>query len=206
MLNKLLTNLNDVYFYGLTLGRCLLLYMAPGALYMSYHLLKGLRERPSQFARNVINIVCQKRGFGDIAMGTLVYAIAVPCALIGWPILLIFSYRQYKSDAQQKIIDSKPSFDCAPEYLIAKVSIVQAENAHYVTDPLGKVPNVPFGHLHSGWKKFIADLSQSDELWSFDIPVGSKCGRYGILSTSQTRGYAKLRGGDIIGEWIFEGD
>jgi hypothetical protein len=45
-----------------------------------------------------------------------------------------------------------------------------------------------------------------DEMWSFYIPQGSKCGKYRRSASSDIRGYAKVRNGEILGEFITESD
>lgn len=36
-----------------------------------------------------------------------------------------------------------------------------------VADPLKAVPGIPFGHLHQAWAKFLADLPEEAEVWSY---------------------------------------
>jgi hypothetical protein len=49
-------------------------------------------------------------------------------------------------------------------------------------------------------------LDLEDELWSFHIPKGSKCGMFGMDSSGDISGYAKVRNGQIHGEFITEAD
>lgn len=49
-------------------------------------------------------------------------------------------------------------FTCQKDSLINRVEPFEVEVANYVTDPLGRVPNVPFGHLHQGWINLLAQL------------------------------------------------
>lgn len=43
----------------------------------------------------------------------------------------------------------------------------EIEARELVEDPLGAVPNLPFGHLNATWLRFLEGRSDSDELWSF---------------------------------------
>jgi hypothetical protein len=45
-----------------------------------------------------------------------------------------------------------------------------------------------------------------DEMWSFYIPKGSKTGKYQFECSSDIRGYAKVREGKILAEFITERD
>ena len=49
-------------------------------------------------------------------------------------------------------------------------------------------------------------LDPEDELWSFHIPKGSKCGMFGKDSSGDISGYAKVRSGKILGEFLIEAD
>ena len=136
-----------------------------------------------------------------------VYCIAISCVLLGWPGFLIWLPFGIAQDKRNKAWQALPDFDCAPEYLVAEVNPIDAELASYVIDPLGTVPPVPFGHLNQGWVNFLADMTDDrDEMWSFYIPKGGKVGKDQFETTSETRGYAKVRDGKILAEFITERD
>lgn len=55
-----------------------------------------------------------------------------------------------------------------------------------VSDPLGAVPQVPFGHLHGAWRRFLqANWTDGAQLWSFatvwETPQGSREQRSGYV-------------------------
>ena len=52
-------------------------------------------------------------------------------------------------------------------HLQEPLTVAQIEAREAVEDPLRAVPNVPFGHLNTAWKNFIAGVAADDELWSF---------------------------------------
>jgi hypothetical protein len=126
---------------------------------------------------------------------------------LGWPAFFVWSRIKVKEDAARAIERDKPEFICMPKYLICKVDALDAEASSFVSDPLGTVPALPFGHLNHAWGNFLADmLDPEDELWSFHIPKGSKCGMFGMDSSGDISGYAKVRHGQILGEFITEND
>jgi len=49
-------------------------------------------------------------------------------------------------------------------------------------------------------------LDEQDELWSFYIPMGSKVGKYQRMCRAEIRGYAQVRDGKILAEFITESD
>jgi hypothetical protein len=191
----------------LTWVEWLCIYSAPGILYGTFHLIKDYRERPSQFARDLLRTLGQEKSLVDRLLNILVYVIAFVCIAIGWPLFGIWAILQSKQEAAREIERNKPDFNCAPGFLIAKIDPCDAEITSYVIDPLNAVPPLPFGHLNAAWGNFLADmLDPADELWSFHIPKGSECGIHHFPTTSDIRGFAKVRNGVILGEFITESD
>jgi hypothetical protein len=72
------------------------------------------------------------------------------------------------------------------------LSIEVIETRERVIDPLGAVPVVPFGHLHSAWKAFLDGVGPDDAVWSFSANW-TRWGRKELRD-----GYVIVRG-DIIG-------
>ena len=185
----------------------LLVYMVPGGLLLAFFLFNKWRERPSEFARELVRIVGKKISPLDRLKEFLVLCLAIACVLLGWPAFLAWLPFGIAQDKRNKAWQALPDFDCAPEYLVAQVNPIDAEIASYVIDPLGTVPSLPFGHLNQGWVNFLADMTDDrDEMWSFYIPKGGKVGKYQFETTSETRGYAKVRDGKILAEFITERD
>lgn len=206
-MNWLMDFLSGISVFGLSWYELLAFYALPGLSYATFHLLKEYRTRPSAFSRDMLAAIGKQRGISDHLLNILVYGIAVICIALGWPLFGIWAIFQSRKEAALEIERNKPDFNCAPEYLITRVNPVDAEIASYVMDPLGMVPPLPFGHLNKGWGNFLADMTDdSDEMWSFFIPKGSLRGTYRFAATSDIRGYAKVRNGEILGEFITECD
>ncbi len=187
----------------------LCLYTLPGLAYATYHLLKEYRNRPTDFVKNMLTAIGQakKKSVLDHLLETFAYTVATICIAFGWPAFLIWSRIKAKEDAAREIERNKPEFICMPEYLIKKVNPQDAEASSYVNDPLGHAPTLAFGHLNHAWGNFLAGmLEPKDELWSFHIPKGSKCGMFGMDSSGDISGYAKVRNGQILGEFVTESD
>ena len=206
-MNQLMEFLSSVSLFGLSWYQLLSIYTLPGVSYAAFHLAREFRNRPSEFARGMLAAIGKKKSITDHLLNILVYAIATFCITFGWPLFGIWAIFQSRKEAAREIERNKPDFNCLPEYLIAQVDPVDAEIASYVIDPLGTVPSLPFGHLNPGWVNFLADMTDdADEMWSFFIPKGSKCGKHRFAATSDIRGYARVRDGEILGEFITESD
>lgn len=87
-------------------------------------------------------------------------------------------------------------FFCQPADLLEPIDPEQAEVTSYVKDPLGRVPNQPFGHLHLGWSQLLSYLEPQDTLWRFKAPT-----RYDKVACT---GLAVLRKNKVIAEFIYE--
>jgi hypothetical protein len=87
-------------------------------------------------------------------------------------------------------------FVCHPEDLIEPVVPEQVEKASYVHDPLGRVPNQPFGHLHKGWSQLLSQLEPGDTLWRFHAPKRTW--------KPASSGFAVVRASVVIAEFMDE--
>ena len=187
----------------------LCLYTSPGLAYATYHLFKEYRNRPSDFVKGMLEAIGQakKKSVLDQLLEMFAYSIATVCIAVGWPGFFIWAKIKAKEDDAREIERKKPQFICMPKYLVAKLDPQDAEASNYVNDPLGNIPALPFGHLNQAWGNFLYNmLDPEDELWSFHIPKGSKCGMFGMDSSGDISGYAKVRSGQILGEFITESD
>ena len=87
-----------------------------------------------------------------------------------WPFILLL-YLVFKLNGSEESWEPKPedAFECKLNCLRQKVTPEMAEAEAMVTDPKGRVPAKPFGHLNDGWKRFLALGQPGFELWTFTI-------------------------------------
>lgn len=185
----------------------LLLYMVPGASMIAYLLAKILLDTPSDFAKSLVRIMGKEETWLDKIKEAVAFSFGMTCVLVGWPGFLVRLVKDELDEAARQKRYDEPDFNCLHEDLINKANPIEAEASGYVIDPLGTVPALPFGHLNKAWANFLADmLDERDEMWSFFIPKGSKHGKYRITATSDIKGYARVRNGKVLGEFITESD
>jgi hypothetical protein len=139
-------------------------------------------------------------------------------AVLLWPLAVVFSvvYLVSKSRPNQPVParaqDPEDAFDIKSVHLLRLVTVAEAESSAIVTDPLGRVPALPFGHLNPGWLRMLAQMQEGDKLLygevpgrqlpypaperhvQFELPRGAK------------RGYAIQRQGIVIADFLFEWD
>ena len=101
-----------------------------------------------------------------------------------------------KTQTSKDMGQEKSKFVCHAEDLIEPVVPAQVEVGSYVHDPLGRVPNQPFGHLHKGWSQLLSQLEPGDTLWRFHAPKRTW--------KPASSGYAVVRASVVIAEFIVE--
>jgi hypothetical protein len=107
---------------------------------------------------------------------------------VAWPIVLVVQIRDMKT-----YTDNPPArfkkFKVSKRQLTKQLSVQEVERLEIVNDPLGCVPNVPFGFLNQAWHQFLANLSPMDTLWAFSAQEVSG------FTLEEREGYAIVRFG-----------
>ena len=75
------------------------------------------------------------------------------------------------------------------------MTIEEIESRERISDPLGAVPSLPFGHLNAAWAEFKDNLQTGDELRFFSVPW-KEC-----WNMELHEGYVVLRE-EEIGPWF----
>lgn len=166
----------------------------------------SLKDRPTQFVRDMRSALGLGKTLKDHLQDILVYSIAMIAICVGWPGFLVWAVLKKREDRMHELEADESNYLCKPEFLIRKVSLIEAELENKITDPMGLTPNLPFGHLNIAWGKFIAEFGLEDEnqLWLFEVPKGSSTGEYDMFD-GPISGYAKVINGKIMGEFVIEG-
>ena len=127
----------------------------------------------------------------------VIILIAILAITICWPLVIYVLIKESSEKARYLFIARK-------KFLLNKHSIEEIEAANIYTDPLGYVPSCPFGHLNKGWVQFLEKRKLTDKIFSFKTPKGTPYGKYGQPLEQDAKGYALLRRGKIIAEFIYE--
>jgi hypothetical protein len=87
-------------------------------------------------------------------------------AITIWPlIVLILLDDKFNTGSSVRLPEK--DFAVRRADLLEKLTVSQIETRERVQDPLGAVPDLPFGHLNAAWKVFLAGCQPGDKLWSF---------------------------------------
>jgi hypothetical protein len=80
-----------------------------------------------------------------------------------WPLGIFWQLR----DVLRQRANRPRKFAVTRKDLIQKISVAEVEQLERVIDPLGAVPDVPFGFLNPAWLAFKAKLGSSQAVWAF---------------------------------------
>lgn len=116
----------------------------------------------------------------------------VVCVAI-WPILVYWMVEVKWFTVQHP---APPEFKVTREHLREVLSIESIETGARVTDPLGAVPDLPFGHLNAAWEKLKADMQPGDTVATFIAPWEE----YGVMW--ERSGYAIVHAGETVNFWV----
>ncbi len=103
------------------------------------------------------------RLLNDVLGPALVFTLMVPF----WPVLVFFKVKMLVYGEPDRGSMDEPEFAVTRDDLQTQLSLQEVEKREIVFDPLGAVPNVPFGHLNAAWRNFCEDMKSHDHLWSF---------------------------------------
>lgn len=90
--------------------------------------------------------------------------------LLFWPVLVpAILIDNLRSHIKRKDPDPADQFDCKLNSLRRRITPEIAEAESMVTDPKGRMPTLPFGHLYDGWRRFLDKSEPGFELWTFTV-------------------------------------
>ena len=109
-------------------------------------------------------------------------ALAVIFVVIFWPIAVYMKMKMLLSKNGSDKSLEEAEFAVDRQHLRDRLTVSEIEGREVVTDPLGAVPELPFGHLNAAWTNFLENNTEGDELWSFSARWQPKWGRQEIRS------------------------
>lgn len=116
--------------------------------------------------------------------------LAAVAVVVVWPAAVYMKAKDIFGKKSETALDEEREFAVERSHLQERLTIPQIEARELVTDPLGAVPDLPFGHLNAAWKTFIGTAGVSDEVWSFTAPWQATWGRKEVRA-----GYVIVRDG-----------
>ena len=167
--------MNYVYWY-LGIGIPLL-----AVVYAAHHLtkdkaLESLHARLAEFHPD------RKKLSYRILNNLVAPALTVVSILILWPIAICLKVKLLLSKKGSDKSLKETEFSVDRQHLLDRLAVSEIEELEVVTDRLGAVPELPFGHLNAAWTDFLENHMEGNELWSFSARWEPKWGRQEIRS------------------------
>ena len=162
-------------------------------------------EPKSQFSSAIDEVLNGKKSWHYKLRESLVIPGTILLITVVWPLALWMVIKD-RLDKKKRKPKKSPEELLAVKtnFLIEKLSIGQVEAREIYLDPLHATPQIPFGYLNGAWEKFKLTITDEDELWSFLVPKGEPVGEYEMPSDFEMVGYALVRDGRIVGEFVCE--
>lgn len=170
-------------------------------------------DRPSEGLRNILKAMNDTNISRPIKWKDLAeqYLLFVPLIFLLWPLAIGIGLKEHLYPEVWKP-DPEDAFTCHRKHLVRVVSPEAAEAEAKVIDPLGRVRDLPFGHLNAGWHALLASRQIGDTLWYFHIPgytpePETPWQRHQwAVPRGAKRGYALVQSGKVRAEFVFEWD
>lgn len=84
-----------------------------------------------------------------------------------WPVVVYLKVQDMLLGKPEASNLEEPKFTVARTNLLERLSITEVEHRERIFDPLGAVPDLPFGHLNAAWRKLLEDMTPDTEIWTF---------------------------------------
>lgn len=128
----------------------------------------------------------------------LITPVLVGALVVGvWPVALFLMGQELYLKKAKVTLDENRAFTVTQADLLQHMSVEEIEQHERIVDPLGAVPDLPFGHLHTAWRKFLNGLEPQDEIWTFSARWTTNWGHKEIRA-----GYVALRAGAIATHFL----
>jgi hypothetical protein len=185
----------------------LIAYCAVGLLFTTVMYLLNWNKHESFYSADIKKELEKQRTLGDKLLEIIGVSLALLALTTFWVFFLC--WLTYKKIFQKNLnCDEDLRLNATKESLISIIDPEIEEKNHLFTDPLDRVPNIPFGHLHQSWINFLSSTETKDVIWSFEIKIGDMIPTWNCKdkrpSTKIIKGFASVRAGKIVHEFIVE--
>ena len=149
----------------------LALYIAAGVIVLAVTLIQSradTKKHGESLGDQLNELKLQKASaWTRFADKVIVPALAGTLVILAWPIALMMMIKVVINSKGQEKMYGEKEFVVSKRDLLERLTIEQIEEREMIEDPLGAVPNKPFGHLNHAWQEYRGTLRAGDELWSF---------------------------------------
>jgi hypothetical protein len=143
------------------------LYLGAGLVYCLGVLIWNRTRRKSAISLALENINRPMKWSDQLLERFIAPLLGVTLFVLGWPLVIWYMYKGKRDEEREAQRKKDALFRVLPHDLRSPTTIEDVESANYVSDPLGAIPDLPFGHLNAVWADFLARRPADAELWHF---------------------------------------
>jgi len=149
----------------------LIFYLAAGVVAIVFTLVQS-RIDAKKYGPSIRDSLAELRLQDATTRQRFVHKVVVPMVagilvICGWPVAIYMLIKQGFANRAREETEPKREFAIKEQDLVEELTIEQIEHREIVNDPLGAVPDKPFGHLWPTWKSFADKLNADDPVWLF---------------------------------------
>lgn len=151
-------------------------------------------KHESSFVREILdNIQSKNKTWRESLLDEFVLPLLAGIAILtAWPVVIYFMAQGIRSSRKRKAEVEAQKFSVAMDNLVRQMTVEEIEQHEHVTDPMGAVPDLPFGYLNAAWSQFKSNLLPHDSIWSFSTQWTASWG-----SRQIREGYVIVRADNI---------
>lgn len=172
------------------------IYLAAGVVFLAVMYGTNFRESQENKTSQLLGSMRGPLSTKDLLLEKVIApALAIMLVVLAWPAVLVYAIKARRDAKLEKKRREDAVFRVRSKDLLRQTSVPEVEAVAHILDPMGAVPNLPFGHLHGVWQAFCINARQERRCGIFlvTIPVRgamslSKKGMSGCLVMSEPHG------------------
>jgi hypothetical protein len=173
------------------------IYLAGGVVSLVVLYGTHLRERQENATSQLLESMRGPLSTKDMLLEKVI-APALACVLVvvAWPAALVYALKSKREARLEKQRREDAVFRVRAKDLLRQTLVSDAEAFAHIVDPMGAVPDLPFGHLNGVWQSFLNQRLPGAELWAFSCDHTSEWGR-----VTAREGYVWVLG-EVRAPWV----
>lgn len=172
----------------------LIWYLTIGVVYFPVMIISSRlsTKHESSFVRMILDNFQSERTRRDKLIYLVMFPLTTSLFAVAWPVAIYFQVHGIYSSRKRKAEEEAQKFSVARVNLVRQMTVEEIEQHEHVTDPMGAVPDLPFGYLNAAWSQFKSNLLPHDSIWSFSAQWTASWG-----SRQIREGYVIVRADNI---------
>lgn len=186
----------------------LISYVICGIAFTTTMYVKNLHKNNQSLTNEIKRLLKKDKTIVDRSLEIIGTSLALSAVSVLWIFFLGWLIYEKKFQKRNSEMTDEHKFNATKDTLISIIDPLAEEKNHIIKDPLNRVPDIPFGHLHQSWINFLSNTEPEDSIWSFEIKIGDMVTTWYSNekrpSTRLIKGFACVSDGEIVNEFIYE--